>query len=221
MTSGAPAVKLETIQYIQSVIKSTVTPSWINSVPHNYGEASAGSIKAGEWRILSTVYLPIALVTLWGGDRAVDESPPTSINYHLRALDHTMALFQAINLVCRSTMNEERMSKYLSFMKRWVGGSRDLYPHVEKHKARPNIHASLHVADFLYLYGPVMSWWCFPFEHLIGVLQKVKTNDIVGGESFIFVMPVFVKIKLLNLKKAHWNKLYYGHSRKVPIFGGG
>lgn len=224
MTSGAPAVKLcslEAIQYIQSVIKSTVTPSWINSVPHNYGEASAGSIKAGEWRILSTVYLPIALVTLWGGDRAVDESPPTSINYHLRALDHTMALFQAINLVCRSTMNEERMSKYLSFMKRWVGGLRDLYPHVEKHKARPNIHASLHVADFLYLYGPVMSWWCFPFERLIGVLQKVKTNDIVGGESFIFVMPVFVKIKLLNLKKAHWNKLYYGHSRKVPIFGGG
>jgi hypothetical protein len=189
LTSGIPGIKLctlETIQHIQSVIKSTVTPSWINSVPHNYGEASAGSIKAAEWRILSTVYLPIALITLWG---EVDGSPPTSTSHHLRALDHTMALFQAVNLVCRSTMNAERASKYLSFMKLWVSGLRDfkLYPHTEKHKARPNIHASLHVPDFLNLYGPIMSWWCFPFERLIGVLQKVKTNDIVGGMSSILV----------------------------------
>jgi hypothetical protein len=131
-----------------------------------------------------TVYLPIALVILWG---EVDGSPPTSMNYHVRALDHTMALFQAVNLVCRSTTNKERVSNYLSFMKLWVGGLRDIYPHTEKHKARPNIHASLHVADFLNLYGPVMSWWCFPFERLIGVLQKVKTNDIVGGASSILV----------------------------------
>ncbi|KIK58710.1 hypothetical protein GYMLUDRAFT_74769 [Collybiopsis luxurians FD-317 M1] len=26
-----------------------------------------------------------------------------------------------------------------------------------------------------------MSWWCFPFEHLIGALQKVNTNDHIGG----------------------------------------
>jgi hypothetical protein len=199
LNSGTPGIKLctlETIQYIQSVIKNTVTPSWINSVPRNYGEASAGSIKAGEWRILSTVYLPIALVTLWG---EVDGSPPTSTNYHLRVLDHTMALFQAVNLVCRSTMNKERASKYLSFMKLWVGGLRDLlYPHTERHKARPNIHASLHVPDFLNLYGPVMSWWCFPFERLIGVLQKVKTNDIVGGASSILVL--LAKVMLVALK---------------------
>lgn len=194
-SDSATAVKLctlDTIQYIQSVIKSTVTPSWINSVPHNYGEASAGSIKANEWRILSTVYLPIALVTLWGD---VDGSPP-SMNYHLRALDHTMFLFQAVNLVCRSTMNKERIAKYFNFMKLWVGGLQGLYPHTKKHKARPNIHASLHVPDFLYLYGPVMSWWCFPFERLIGVLQKVKTNDAVGGGSPI--LSLLYKITLFK-----------------------
>jgi hypothetical protein len=41
-----------------------VTPSWINSVPVNYGKHLADSIKADEWHILSTVHPPIALVTL-------------------------------------------------------------------------------------------------------------------------------------------------------------
>jgi hypothetical protein len=175
----------ETIAYIQSVIRNTVTPSWINSVPHNYGEASAGSIKAAEWHILATVYLPIALVTLWGD---ADGSPPVKTDYHFRALNHTMALFQAVNLVCRSVMNKERASKYLAFMKIWVSGLHDIYPHTKMHKPRPNIHAALHVSDFLSLYGPVMSWWCFPFERLIGVLQKVKTNNIVGGESYAMII---------------------------------
>ncbi|KAJ6547261.1 hypothetical protein B0H19DRAFT_953617 [Mycena capillaripes] len=27
-----------------------------------------------------------------------------------------------------------------------------------------------------------MSWWTFPFERLIGALQKINTNDHIGGE---------------------------------------
>jgi hypothetical protein len=188
LSSRTPNVKTctrETIAYIQCVIRNTVTPSWIDSVPHNYGEASAGSIKAAEWHILATVYLPIALVTLWGD---ANGSPPAKTDYHFRALNHTMALFQAVNLVCRSAMNKERASKYLTFMKIWVSGLHDVYPHTRTHKPRPNIHAALHVSDFLNLYGPVMSWWCFPFERLIGVLQKVKSNDIVGGESNVLII---------------------------------
>ncbi|KAE9396172.1 hypothetical protein BT96DRAFT_825122, partial [Gymnopus androsaceus JB14] len=45
-----------------------------------------------------------------------------------------------------------------------------------------NIHMANHIYNFLKLFGPVISWWCFPFEHLIGVLQKVNTNDHIGGE---------------------------------------
>ncbi|KAK0495389.1 hypothetical protein EDD18DRAFT_1075890 [Armillaria luteobubalina] len=90
------------IAYIQSVIKTTSIPSWINSVPSNYGEALAGTIKANKWRILSTVYLPIALVTLWGDNNG---QPPPNNSWHLQLLDHTMALFQAVTIVCQYTMN--------------------------------------------------------------------------------------------------------------------
>ncbi|KAJ7738606.1 hypothetical protein B0H16DRAFT_1761269 [Mycena metata] len=27
-----------------------------------------------------------------------------------------------------------------------------------------------------------MAWWCFPFERLIGTLQKINTNNHIGGE---------------------------------------
>ncbi|KAJ3825927.1 hypothetical protein F5878DRAFT_507275, partial [Lentinula raphanica] len=86
----------KTLAHIQSVIRETFTPSWVNSVPKNFGEAKAGSLKADEWRTLSTLYLPIALIILWGDN---DGLPPpadeSEAGYLLQALDHTMALFQA------------------------------------------------------------------------------------------------------------------------------
>ena len=178
---------METIQYIQTVIQTTTTPSWVNSVSHNYGQASAGSIKADEWRTLATVYLPIALVILWGYENG---SRPATNSHLLPILDHTMALFQAVTVVCHDAMNSERALKYFGFMRTWVGSLHEIHPHTERHAPRPNIHAALHVHDFALLYGPVMSWWCFPFERLIGVLQKVKTNDLIGGELF-FLVPLF------------------------------
>ena len=168
---------MKTIQYIQYVIKNTVTPSWINSVPSNYGENAAGTIKADEWRILSTVYLPIALVTLWGDDSDTNNSNP---HMH-RVLDHTMALFQAVTLVCRYTMNVDRVTAYRNLVKQWIDNLFDIHPHAKNHHLRPNVHASLHLHDVLLSFGPVIHWWCFPFERLIGTLQRINTNEKIGS----------------------------------------
>lgn len=170
----------ETLPYIQSVIRNTLTPSWINSVPSNYGEASAGSIKADEWRTLSTIYLPIALVTLWGDD---DGKPPAPGSHLLRVLDHTMALFQATLIACRYSMSRARAQSYRVYLKKWVDELYALHPHTQEHRERPNVHAAGHIYDFLLLFGPVTSWWCFPFERLIGALQKIHTNERIGGEN--------------------------------------
>ena len=151
----------ECMQHIQSTIKNTATPSWVNSVPHNYGDPSAGSIKADEWRTLATVYLPVALVTLWGHENG---SPPAPNNPLLCVLDHTMALFQAVILVCRNTMNKDRASKYRTLLETWITGLHKTHPHTTSHKAKTNVHAAMHLYDFTLLYGPVMSWWCFLFE---------------------------------------------------------
>ncbi|KAJ3911877.1 hypothetical protein F5877DRAFT_26462, partial [Lentinula edodes] len=85
-------INKETILYIQQVIRETSTPAWINHVPHSYGESNAGTIKADEWRTLSTIHLPIALITLWGEKEG---QAPSEESHLLQILDHTMALFQA------------------------------------------------------------------------------------------------------------------------------
>lgn len=178
--AGKP-ITMDTLRYIQHVIKTTCRPSWIHSVPSNYGESNAGTIKADEWRILSTIYIPIALVTLWGDD---DGCAPPEDSHFLRLLDHSMALFQAVTIALRYTMNFSRATHYRKFIKEWVDGLFSLYPHTKAQRKRPNVHAAFHIFDFLILFGPVISWWCFPFERLIGTLQKINTDNLIGGEHY-------------------------------------
>ena len=52
------------MQCIHDVIKDTVTPSWINSVPYNCGEAAAGVLNADEWCDMATIFFPLALISM-------------------------------------------------------------------------------------------------------------------------------------------------------------
>ena len=39
----------EVMNRIREVIRDMATPSWLSSVPHNFGDAAAGTLKADEW----------------------------------------------------------------------------------------------------------------------------------------------------------------------------
>lgn len=144
-------------------------------------------MKADEWRLLATVYLPIALILLWGQDNLGENSA-----HFFAILQHTMAIFQATTIVCRYGMNLARATAFRTLMKEWLDGLHKTHPHTESHNFRPNAHAAFHLYDFLLLFGPIISWWCFPFERLIGIIQKIKTNDQIGGELASFSRRVVV-----------------------------
>jgi len=38
----------------------------------------------------------------------------------------------------------------------------------------------MHLPLFFSLFGPVRSWWCFPFERLIGQIQRLLSNHKLG-----------------------------------------
>ncbi|KAF5390401.1 hypothetical protein D9757_005190 [Collybiopsis confluens] len=136
----------ETLAHVQKVIQETIKPAYINSVPRNFGEAKAGSLKADEWRTLSTLYLPIALITLWGDNGGLPSLADESEAGHLlKALHHTMALFQATIIACRYVMTEDRARAYWEYMKIWTGGLQVLFPHVQGGVPRPNIHAAAYL----------------------------------------------------------------------------
>ncbi|KAG2065456.1 hypothetical protein BDR04DRAFT_1121828 [Suillus decipiens] len=104
----------EVMRCIADVIWDTDKLSLLRSVPYDFGETKAGTMKADEWHTLTMVYLPIVLVLL------------------LHASYHT------------------------------------------------NGHMALHIWDYLQLFGPVWSWWCFPYERLISQLQHLPSNHIFG-----------------------------------------
>jgi hypothetical protein len=65
---------------------------------------------------------------------------------------------------------EENMVAYLRLLL-------ELYPDIQ---LRPNHHVALHIGPLLTQLGPVHSWWMFPFERVIGMLQKINTNSKMG-----------------------------------------
>lgn len=159
-----------------------VRAAWVSSVPKNFGEKSAGSVKAEEWRWLSSLFLPVALIIRWGdADGSAPPEDDSKAGRLLKILDHTMALFQATIIALLYTMSDRRANLYRKFHAEWVRDLPTFFPRAREGKIRANIHAAGHIFDFLLLFGPVMSWWCFPFERLIGALQKINTNDHIGG----------------------------------------
>ena len=74
------------------------------------------------------------------------------------------------------------MQAYLNNIKR-------LFP---EYKLRPNHHMALHLHGYLRLFGPVHAWWTFPFERVIGMLQRTPHNSKIG---------MFVHRRLSHLTK--------------------
>jgi hypothetical protein len=83
---------------VGEVIQEMTIPTWFGSVPSNFGSTAAGTIKADEWRSLITVYIPIALISLW---RAGTLHPSDEVGTLLKTvLDHMMELVCAVYLMC-------------------------------------------------------------------------------------------------------------------------
>jgi len=168
---------------VRQVIADTSVPSWVTHVPKNFCEACAGGWKADEARTLATIYLPITLVLLWG---TASNHPDLSEDLRLKRralLDHTMLLVEAIVLLFSRKTSRRVASLHRQYMQQYIGGLKKLYP---RSTYKPIHHAAMHTYDFLILFGPVASWWCFPFERLIWHIQQMNRNNKYG-ELFRFV----------------------------------
>ncbi|KAI0740301.1 hypothetical protein C8Q76DRAFT_609410, partial [Earliella scabrosa] len=148
----------------------TVTPSWVSSVPRRFGAAAVGTPKADEWRTVFTLYLPITMIFLFAYEPCLDPQ-------FTRILNHTMQLVCAVTLACKRTTTARRIARYRDYLTNYIRDLRVIFPHLQFESIH---HMSFHIPDFLELFGPVHSWWCFPFERLIGQLQRLPTNHRFG-----------------------------------------
>ena len=81
---------------IRGDIVNMLRPSWLTSVPSDFGSASHGKLKADQWRVLGTTFLPVSLVHLWS---VIEGGNSHSERCH-QILDVTMALLSAVSIAC-------------------------------------------------------------------------------------------------------------------------
>ena len=124
------------------------------------------------------------------------------------------------------TVTEARSKAYLNYMIQYISMLPKFHPNAN---IKPNHHMSMHVSLFMPLYGPMRSWWCFPYEWLIGQIQCLLSNHKIGQmESTLLISflkasrlwqwlsnpqspPIFQEIKTV------FNKIYKStHSYDDP-----
>lgn len=155
---------LAVMERIQGVIQDTITPSWVRSVPIQFGDPSVGTLKADKWRTLFTIYLPITLVSFWGAGMV--HLSEAEASWFCAMLDHTMNLVSATILVCMQTMTMHRATAFQHSSTIYIQDIAMLYPNMPYY--RPNHHVAQHtVSTNFYLplvpfsYGgvPPLSGW--------------------------------------------------------------
>jgi len=180
----------EEMSELRSDIERMYSPSWLTSVPINLGEPSHGKLKADQWRTLGTTYLPVSLIRIWGKLEDDDDDDPRSRQCK-KLLAVTLSLISAVIVASSRTTSQENADLYLHHMQMYLNGLRELFP---RYKFLPNQHMALHLAEYLRFYGPVHSWWTFPFERLIGMLQHIP-NNFQDGEFHLHISLNYLDIK--------------------------
>lgn len=148
-------------------IKATVKPSWVTSIPTTIG-SSGPKLKSDQWRAAGSLYLPITLVRQW--------TRPSDVHItaaHKELLDLTMNLFSAVCIITSRVTSERLADEFQTHMVKYRAGLQRIFP---KYKCHPNHHMAMHLHEFVRAFGPVHGWWTFPFERMIGSLQKIPIN---------------------------------------------
>jgi hypothetical protein len=96
-----------------------------------------------------------------------------------------MSLLSAVSIASSRVTSVAAADLYMQHMQSYLSGLKTLFP---EYSFRPNHHMALHLRDYLVFYGPVHAWWTFPFERMIGMLQRISTNYKPGESihSYIF-----------------------------------
>jgi len=153
-----------------------VKPSWVTSIPNTVSTVGP-KLKSDEWWTLGALNLPVMLIRLWTSTNPQDERK----KQRQELLHLTMLLFSAIAIATTRVTSKTHRDEYLSHMVQYRQELKRLFPDYE-HCA--NHHVAFHIPEFMAYYGPVHGWWSYPFERMIGMLQRISTNHKPGGCSF-------------------------------------
>ncbi|PVF91542.1 hypothetical protein CPB86DRAFT_719226 [Serendipita vermifera] len=162
----------EELNQIQSDLKSIIVPSWVEKPRAKFGDKSNGKVKAAEWGTLFTIYIPLTMLRLWGIE--MTRALTTDYILHLKAL---LTLTIIVNITTSVSSSSAIIQLYDTSVHLYLR----LISVLNRDRSLVvNHHLALHVSEFMKLHGPSRTHWAFPFERLIGKLQKIPHNSHIG-----------------------------------------
>ncbi|KAJ4484240.1 hypothetical protein C8J55DRAFT_376999, partial [Lentinula edodes] len=161
------------LQRLQQAVREVITPSWVTRPPEEVGLKRAGTLKADHWRTLFSIHLPLALISIWDED-----SPSAADNASKMApvLQTSMHLTCASIAMTRNNLSLECRNLFRESIRAHIEGLKLNFPGF----MLPSHHLSFHIFDFMDSFSNVRNWWAFPFETLIGKMQRISTNHKIG-----------------------------------------
>jgi hypothetical protein len=157
---------------IRDDIANTIRPRWHATPPANLGQVSHGKLKADEWRSCFEFDIPVSLLRI-----ETRRNASQTDEYRAKLVHSTLVLAIAIRWATSHRVSAKHIEQYEKNMKDYLKTLKELRP---SQRFRPNHVNALLVGKYLRLYGPVRGWWMFPFERVIGDLQRSSTNNKPG-----------------------------------------
>ncbi|KAI0258349.1 hypothetical protein BC834DRAFT_806497, partial [Gloeopeniophorella convolvens] len=154
---------------IRADIAETTRPNWHVAPPPNLGELAHGKLKADEWRSCFEFDLPVSLLQIHL--RRCRRGKTVGAMQTL--VQSTFFLATAVRWGTSHRTSETHIKAYERSMQAYLNCLKGLQP---DKPLKPNHYNSLLFGFFLRRYGPAHGWWMFPFERVIGRLQKTNTN---------------------------------------------
>ncbi|OBZ77196.1 hypothetical protein A0H81_02514 [Grifola frondosa] len=142
-------------------------PSWITPAPVGFGTTQHGKLSADQWKTVGTINLPITLIRTWGSETG----------RRLEMLRNFMEAVEAIEIIGLREIDASHIEIAGQCMQRYLKSVVLLH---KEAKVLPNHHFTLHLPEFLRLFGPVHAWRTFAFERFNHLLQSTNTNMNFG-----------------------------------------
>jgi hypothetical protein len=183
LPTGNKSVKI----CIRKVIAEAVVPLWFQKPPACFGKLGVGAIKTSEWRILFALYISFALISLWS--LATDSllimdglsENKDWADVYCDILEVSMHLVSALLLMNKQSQSTTRLNAFRVHLAAWYKGVQKIWQHA---KTKGNCHAAFYMWDFIQLFGPVVFWWCYSFEWLIGHMECLPHNHTTHTSLF-------------------------------------
>jgi hypothetical protein len=163
-----PLITSQDLHELRQDITKVILPSGFTKISPEFGDISCGKLKADEWRSLLTVYLPLTVTKLWA-----------SSNHHRLHLKGLLALSIIVNIICSTTITEALIKCYNNAIRIYLKIIRAM----NGCDLVTNHHMSLHLSLFMEQFGPCRTFWSFPYERLIGKLQRTLCTPSIGKED--------------------------------------